>query len=287
MQTILQIPYTLEVIKNCWKNAESELRSLIKEKHPDLDEEFITRLFYGEFSFSVHRVSKKGDISKAFLNDLEQAFRNLGYPGQLDVFEGLIAEVSLHKREIEKFTGGDFGLTIIRPIVQISQSYSGQAVFTIDEYPCGLLCQAKIRRRNGNWGKLSKRQKDVFPDRIKFLGLLLYSYSDEDRHKLNKFEWQLCQDASLSEVEDWLKSNKFPDTKSSGEIISLLGNACIGTDDPEIIEKNIRPKTKPNLCIRIFWPPDKYPGNEVRISLSQQVKQKQKQYVHTLKRFVS
>jgi hypothetical protein len=274
MKAILQIPSTLEVIKKCWKIAEGKLQTLIKEKHPDLDEEFITRLFYGEFSFSVHRASKKGDISEAFLNDLEQAFFNLGYIGQLDIFEGLIAEVSLHKREVEKFTGGDFGLTIIRPQVQMSSCGYGQAVLSKDEYCRGLLCQAKIKRRNGKWGKLSKRQKDVFPDRIKYLGLLLYSYLDEERYKLNKFEWQLCQDASLSEVEGWLKSDRFPDTKSSGEIISLLGNACIGTDDPEIIEKNIRPKTKPNLCIRIFWPPDKDPGNEVRISLSQ-VKQKQ------------
>lgn len=274
MHPILQIPSTLEVIKKCWKNAECELQTLIKEKHPDLNEEFITRLFYGEFSFSVRGASKKGDISKAFLNDLEQAFPNLGYIGQLDIFEGLIAEVSLHKREVEKITGGDFGLTIIRPIVQISQSCFGQAEFTKDEYPCGLLCQAKIRRRNGKWGKLSKRQKDVFPDRIKYLGLLLYSYSDEDRHKLNKFEWQLCQDATLKEVKEWLKSERFPSKKASWEIISLLGNGSIGTDNREIIQNIIVPETKPNLSIRIFWPPDKDPGKEVRISLPQ-VKQKQ------------
>jgi len=275
MQTILQIPSTLEVIKKCWKNAEGELQTLIKRKHPDLDEEFITRLFYGEFSFSVRGASKRGDISKAFLNDLEQAFPNLGYIGQLDVFEGLIAKVSLHKKEVEKFTGGDFGLTIIRPILQMSQSFSGQPVFTKDEYPCGLLCQAKIKRRNGKWGKLTNKQKDVFPDRMKYLGLLLYSYLDEDRHKLNKFEWQLCQDATPREVEIWLKSDKFPNKKDSGEIISLLGNGSIGTDNREIIQNIIMSKTKPNLSIRIFWPPDKDPGKEILISLPQQVNQKQ------------
>jgi hypothetical protein len=274
MQAILQIPSTLEVIKKCWKNAEGELQTLIKEKHPDLDEEFITRLFYGEFAFLLREASKKGDISQAFLFDMEQAFPNLGYPGQLDVFEGLIAEVSLHKKKVEKLTGGDFGLTIIRPQVQISRGSFNQTVLTKDEYMRGLLCQAKIRRRDGKWGDL-RRQRDVLPDRIKYLVLLLYSYADKERRQLNEFFLQLCQGASLSEVEGWLKSDEFPDTKSSGEIISLLGNACIGTDDPEIIEKYIRPKTKPNLNIKIFWPSDKDPGKEIRISLPQQVKQKQ------------
>lgn len=279
MQAILQIPSTLEVIKKCWKIAEGKLQTLIKEKHPDLDEEFITRLFYGEFSFSVRRASEKGTISKAFLNDLEQAFPNLGYIGQLDVFEGLIAEVLLHKKEVEKFTGGDFGLTIIRPIVQMSQSCSGQAVFTKDEYPCGLLCQAKIKRRNGKWGDL-RRQRGVLPDRIKYLVLLLYSYADKERRQLNEFFWQLCQDVTPKEVEIWLKSDKFPNKKDSGEIISLLGNGIIGTDNRAIIQNIIMSKTKPYLSIRIFWPPDKDPGKEILISLPQQVNQKQKQNVH-------
>jgi hypothetical protein len=280
MQAILQIPSTLEVIKKCWENAEGELQTLIKEKHPDLDEEFITRLFYGGFSFLVRRASKKGDISKAFLNDLEQAFPKLGYIGQLDIFEGLIAEVSLHNKRVEGLTGGDFGLTIIRPQVQMSSCGHGQAVLTKDEYCRGLLCQAKIKRRKGNWGPMNPNQKKVLPDRLSYLGLLLYSYTDKERQQLNEFEWLLCQGASLSDVEGWLKSDKFPDTKSSGEIISLLGNAYIGTNDPEIIKKIIMPKNKPYLSIRIFWPPDKDPGEEILISLPQQVNQKRKQNVH-------
>jgi hypothetical protein len=281
MQTIIRISSTLKVIEKCWEKAEGELQALIEKKHPDLDEEFITRLFYGEFAFLVYEASANGEIRQAFLSDLKIAFPNLAYSPQLESLpSGLIADMSLHKRDVEKFTGGDFGLTIIRPIIKMSRHSYGKTVLKKDEYCCGLLCQAKIKRRNGKWGKLSNKQKDIFPDRMKYLGLLLYDYGDENRCHLNKFEWQLCQNASLEEVKKWLKSGIFPDKKFSGEIIRLLGNGRIGTDNPETIKKFIRPKTRPNLSIRIFWPLDKDPGKEIRIPLPQQVIQKPKQYVH-------
>ena len=40
--TILKIPKVIEVISECWKDAEAELISQIETKHFDLDEEVIT-----------------------------------------------------------------------------------------------------------------------------------------------------------------------------------------------------------------------------------------------------
>jgi hypothetical protein len=265
MHKILLIPATLNIVTMCWKEAEGELRGVIQKKYHDLDEEFITRLFYGEFAYSLHQASVKGLIRRAFLTDLQSAFPKLRNSRELNAIpNALIAEVSLHKREVERVTGGDFGLTIIRP--QVSSPPYNKNELWIEQYEQGLLCQAKIKRRNGKFGKLTKKQREVLTGRMDYLSLLLYSYNDDpNRCQLNEFSWQLCENVSIESAKEWLKLSNFPNTITSEKIIKDLGSGFIGTHDREIIKNIIRSNNKPNIIIRIFWPPDKHPGNRIRI----------------------
>jgi hypothetical protein len=176
--------------------------------------------------------------------------------------------MSLHKRGEEKVTGGDFGLTITRPQV----TYSSELELIIGEYRRGLLCQAKIKRRNGKWGRLSKKQREIFPGRMNYLGLVLYSYSDMERHHLNPFGWQPCKGATVEAVRQWLKTDSFPSFGEATDVIKSIENASEGTDNPETIEKVIRPKNKPHLDIRVFRP-GKYPPWRLRVNVEQKLAQ--------------
>lgn len=264
MHKILLIPAALNVVTKCWKEAEAELHGVIEKKYHDPDEEFVTRLFYGEFAYSLNQASGKGLIKRAFLIDLQNAFPKLRNSRELNAIpNALIAEVSLHKREVERITGGDFGLTIIRPRV-FSPPFNEHELW-IEQHEQGLLCQAKIKRRNGKFGKLTKKQREVLPDRMDYLSLLLYSYNDPNRCQLNEFSWQLCENGSIQSAEEWLKLSNFPKTITSEQIIKDLGSGLIGTDKRDIIKNIIRSKRKPHIIIKIYWPPDKHPGTRIRI----------------------
>jgi hypothetical protein len=56
------------------------------------------------------------------------------------------------------------------------------------------LCQAKLKNKEGKWGKFSDNQKKVLPDRMDFAALVLYSYADENRTELNPIDWKVCKD---------------------------------------------------------------------------------------------
>jgi hypothetical protein len=267
------MPNTIRVIRECWNVAETELRSIIEKKYHDLDEECITKLFYSEFCFLLRDASQNKKVERAFLADLQKAFPEALCSRLSGFSANLIADVSLHKREMEKITGGDFGLTITRP--QISRRSQSELILGND-YCRGLLCQAKIKRRNGKWGLLKKNQKEILPKHTDYLSLLLYSYSDAERCHLNPFEWQLCRNISMDNMEHWLKTGGFSSLLDSSQIIGQLGNDLIGTGHQETIEKIIRPEGKPHLNIRISWPPDKRPPNSVHIFASHKIEQQVK-----------
>ena len=69
-------------------------------------------------------------------------------------YSGLIAEVSLHKPQKEKITGGDLGILLLRPLIRYSEP-----TITIRDYRRGLLSQAKMKRKNGKWGGFTRKQK--------------------------------------------------------------------------------------------------------------------------------
>lgn len=273
MSLPIPIPSVVKVISKCWIESEERLRSSIKTKHPDLDEPFITRLFYDEFRESLNKASETKKIENAFLIDLRDAFPELAYSCELtNVSSGLIASSTLHSKEIEKETGGDLGLSINRPdVVLTSQGYSK---LQVDLYRRGLLCQAKVKRRNGRWGELSENQEKVLADRLSYLSLLLYEYVDPNRTNLMPFKWQLCNSFSVAEIKNWLSSNDFPRLFDSREIINLLGNNEIGTDDISEIEKFICPETRTSLEINIWWP-KKPPKFEVTVYTDLANKQRQ------------
>jgi len=170
-------------VAECWDNAETILRRSIKQKHQAADEEFITRLFLDEFRYLLRRASNAKRISQAFLKDLKRiglscTLRPVGYH-----FSELDCRCVLHRRSVEKVTGGDFGLTLAAlkyifgsPGLSLSDSDLEPTTcqIVVTEYQRGLLCQAKLKHKNGKWGTLTKSKKSLFPERVDYYGLLLY-----------------------------------------------------------------------------------------------------------------
>ncbi len=278
MDKIFPIPSVAELIANCWNESEEALRASIRSKHPDLDEKDITRFFHDELRLSFEKVSNGEEVENAFLNDLNEAFPMYSCEHRHEFGElssGLIASVTLHSPEAERFTGGDLGLLLTRPNVKFSYRYDKE--LEVDGFSQGLLCQAKIKRRNGKWGPFSPNQKEILPNHLDYLSLILYQYQDVNRKELLPFGWQLCKGSKFNAIKKWISSDNFPILQESKEIIKLLGGNEIGTNDKAIIEKCICPESRPYMKIDIAWP-GKPP--EFKVKLRKRVVEKQKQYVY-------
>ncbi len=181
--------------------------------------------------------------------------------------------MKLHKRTTEGDTGGDLGFVIARPNVSLESQYSTHTNLIISkDYRRGLLTQAKLKNDKGKWGEFSPNQENILPLYQKFLALLLYSYQDSFRYNLEPFKWQLCADYSFSDVKSWLKLDNFPNLQDSCKIIKELGNAKIGTDEKQIIDKIICPPENQSLIINIRWPDDKPPFSKIWIRTKQEEK---------------
>jgi hypothetical protein len=223
----LSMEETLLVISRCWEQAEEQLQAEISNYAPGADEEQVTRLFHMRLAARLQDASGDRRIEEAFRMDLMRSFRQVwGRTYALrELPRGLVANVTLHERHIEKVSGGDLGFVVARPTVQLQRD-----VLRIGDYRRGLLVQAKLQRRNGKWGQFTARQREVLPGRLAYLALLLYSYADAERCTLQPFEWQLCENASFGEVEGWLRSGMFPPSTRARAIIQGLGAGSIGTD---------------------------------------------------------
>ena len=270
MGKLLEIPNTLHILIACWGVAEKDLQRDIAACYPDADEEFITQFFHGKFGAVLSYASQCKHIEHAFYEELKNAFPSL--TSELhQIADGLIAEIALHKRATERITGGDIGIFIVRP-----QVYDDGYYLKISDYRRGLLCQAKLKNQKGKWGTFTERQLQVLPDRLPYLGLLLYSYEDKVRRNLNPFAWQLCHSIDFSEILAALRQDNFPSLVSSDHIITNLGYGNIGTDDGDIIDSVISPAKNPALVIRVTWPDNKRPpggpGSSVRIYSRQENK---------------
>ena len=150
---VFQIPYTLDVISSCWKEAEESLRADISEDYPNANEEFITQMFHGKLSKFLKIASKERRIETSFRRDIENAFPMIQNYDVYKISNGLIADVVLHKRKTEMVTGGDIGLIINRPNIEL-QTYRN--VVKVDFYRNGLLCQAKLKKPNGRWNTFTE-----------------------------------------------------------------------------------------------------------------------------------
>ncbi len=248
---LLKIPKTLDTVVKYWQLAEEAIQQLIEYYFPNCGEEFITQLFHGIFARNLMEASQRGEIAEAFLNDLEAAFPELyGSIKLSQIANGLIADVTLHKRSTEKITGGDMGFMIIRPQV----ARSGDLV-KINDYRRGILCQAKLQDVKGRWGHLTKKQKEVLPERLAYLCLLLYSYKDIERHNLRRFQWYICnRETTISQLEEYLKKGNLAHLVESDTIIPGIGQAILGTDEDDILDRIISPAKNPSLIITISWP---------------------------------
>ncbi len=190
---------------------------------------------------------------------------------------GLIAEVVLHKRKTEGRTGGDFGLVITRPSVE----KQFDSFLVKNDYRRGLLCQAKLKKSDGKWGKLTNNQIEKLPKSLSCLGLLLYDYEDLERHKLRSFRWQLCNKASdIADVVGWLNTGIFPSALESKKAIEDLGESRIGTDDQKVLDEIIAPEGNVSLEIIIKWNDDsKKPGSKIYVMSRNEVVNTQKVHV--------
>ena len=264
LSSTLKIPDTLRVVADCWKTAEETLRGDVRLNHLGLDEEPITLMFHGKLVESFTAANQKNRIQQAFLSDLQNTFPDLRYGSKLSgLARGLIADVRLHKRAVEKKTGGDLGFVIARP--QIKRNFEG---FQIDVHRRGILCQAKIKQKNGKWGKFTPNQLKVLPTHLPYLALLLYRYNDKERRELDEFKWQLCNLAkSIAEVSDWLKCDHLISLLASDAIIQGVGGGSMGTSDKKILDEIVAPPTSPALIITIDWPKGEGPGAQVHVPL--------------------
>jgi hypothetical protein len=140
----------------------------------------------------------------------------------------------------------------------------------IREYRRGILCQAKLKSASAKWGRFTKNQKKLLPERLPYLGLLLYRYRGRSRRVLAPFAWQICRTAArtaaFAEVEGWLRSDSFPSCIDSPTVIREVGGGRMGTDDDKTIDGVIRPGMNRCLEIKIYWPKGRPPDAQIKLS---------------------
>jgi hypothetical protein len=153
---------------------------------------------------------------------------------------------------------------ILRPKIIRDHAY----IRKYGDYRRGILCQAKMKDKDGKWGKFTKQQKCLLPDRMKYLCLLLYSYKDPGRRELDNYQWYICQkDETLEQVIGYIKKDQFPQLVESDVIIKAIGLDYIGTDDDTILDEIISPKKSPSLIIRLFWAYGNWRGPDTSIEV--------------------
>ena len=191
--------------------------------------------------------------------------------------DGLIADIVLHNKEQEGKTGGDFGLIVLRPQIQIRQN----SIVIKKGVSSGLLCQAKLKNADGKWGPLQPSQERALSQYKDFYSFVLYSYKNESRNLLNPIHWKVCRDSVKSEIIKSFKTDDFDKLESVSNILMSLGQSKIGTRDDEIIKEIISPGKNQVLEIKIFKPKDRDPKKEVKIRVvnNQLTKTKSKQTV--------
>lgn len=246
----MRLFFTLNLIKKCWTTAEQRVRELISSKYHAHDEVFITRLLIGEVNDEFDNINDNGTFEETFKRDLADVYCD---PKLLDevsrLSKGIIARIVYHEPQMEKISGADFGLVLIKPIFELSRD--NRLLYTIHRR--GLLCQAKRQKENGKMGKLTSRQIDVIPEHLRYFTILLYKYSDKDRHDLLPFTWWNDRFPDIDEIIGLLNDPTGEDTISSCDLIQLLGDGHIGTDDKDIINESICFEEMPYISVEITW----------------------------------
>ncbi len=268
MINVLQIPRLTALLSKCWQDAESDLQAEINQYAPSASEELITQNFHKELSRILSAASANRSIELAFLNDLDRS--GWGQKVKFDsrrIARGLIAEVTLHKPETEKLSGGDLGLVVVRPQLQLAQR-----AINISDMRQGLLVQAKLKGPQ-RWGIFTRNQERVLPKRMNYLALLLYQYADAERRLLNSFVWQLADGMSFEDLKACLKRDHFPNTLDSSRVIAGLTSGRIGTAERQLIDTLISPDQNRALIIRIHWSDGEPPSSALRVHSAYEIRQ--------------
>jgi hypothetical protein len=267
------IPKTITLLTHCWKDAEEATSDHLHRQNPKSNEEFITSLFWGYLNVNLQNAVKDSRLRSAFESDLLAAIPELRYDSHKlrHLSHHLFMDCQLMDKSVERKTGGDFGLTVIHP--EITNSYSCSE---IRMHRQGLLCQAKLRRKTGKWGVLSKRQQLVLPENLAFTSLVLYQFETLQRSRLKPFGWQACAGVDIGSVGSWLKSDSFPQILSSGAAIWQIAKGLLGTSDEGLIDRKIAITKRPQVTIRIDWPDDERPSF---VQIENHIKVHQQQHV--------
>lgn len=250
------IPKTITLLCDCWRLAETRTSDHLSAKNPDSGEEFITQLFWGYLNETLISATRSESLKRAFEADLLAAFPKLhAARWKVDRFcQALVMDCQLHDKTTEGRTGGDFGLTIIRP--SLNDSPYARSIPTKRQ---GLLCQSKLKAKNSRWRKLTKPQCKALAPSLAYTSLVLYEFTDRHRNRLLPFVWQPCNGAKVENVTDWLKTGRFPSAQTSEVIIRALADCLVGTSDQDIIDEQIAVVHRPSVVIRIDWPDDQKP----------------------------
>jgi hypothetical protein len=276
----MRIPAITKLLVNCWSDAERNVLRSIRRQYHGADEDFITTLLHGKLRLVLEEAKESGAVADAFRSDVQSAFGPVSNAVHLrEIASRLAATCTLHQPSMECRTGGDIGLVLIRP-EGVSVEHSQNEYIEFKEYKRGLLVQAKKgvpnNRGRVNWGTFTDNQKQVLPQRIEYLAILLYEYQDVERLTLKDFQWLLCglppNRLTFDKVQECLKGDRLPSVCSSNEVLNGLGKEEIGTADKDIIEEYIEAESRPWLVIRIGWDPDYEPG--IREPLLRREKQK-------------
>jgi hypothetical protein len=171
----------------------------------------------------------------------------------------------------EARTGGDFGLLIIEPQFQVQ--WGAQLDLQRGGLKRGLLVQAKRRFRNGRWNQLTKAQVKLLPPRMPYTALLRYEFLDPKRRNLRKFDWHSMAGLAVSEVIQWLVSGDFPNAVSTSEIVAGLSQGEYGTDDQDIIARDICPDAGSYVVIEVDWKDGEDPEDLV-VKINREVAEK-------------
>lgn len=260
------IKNTLNKIVEIADVAEKGMQEHIRKFYHKSNEECVTHMFYGQLMYGLKEASNNGAIENAFLKDLKAidiAGSNIiQYQWESiakSKAKSLIAEVVLHNKRQEGRTGGDFGLIIMRPQLEVS----GKKLSIFKGKRRGLLCQAKMRDEEGNWDDFTENQKTILPNYLKFTAVPLYSYDDEKRTIFNPIRWISCRDMKLDDVVNKIKIGPYDDLLNTGKIIQGLGNGVIGTPKDSDINNVIALSSRPFFEVKIYWKNDKDPkGSE-------------------------
>src|ERR1043165_6540301 len=268
MINVLQIPRLTALLSKCWKDAECVLQAEISQHAPGASEELITQNFHKELSRILTAASANRSIELAFLNDLDRSDWRQKYKfDSRRIARGLVAEVTLHKPETEKLSGGDLGFVVVRPQLQLAR----QSI-NISEMRQGLLVQAKLKGLL-RWGTFTRNQERVLPKRMDYLALLLYQYADPERRMLASFVWQLADGMSFEDLKACLKRDHFRNTLDSSRVIACLTSGRIGTAERQLIDTLISPDQNRALIIRIHWPDGEPPSSALRVHSAYETRQ--------------